>query len=342
MNPANSPDISNLNLSNLTAEQKRELLAQLMQRKAAQQKQTAKADENSIANAESVDELSDHAPLSFAQQRLWFIDQLQPGQAVYTIPAALRLQGNLKVEVLQRCLNELVTRHEILRTQFITQAGEPVQHILLGQTVELPIIDLSNLSDLSDSNTSHSDWLLTESDTEESLKLHLKSLIAQPFDLETGPLMRCQLLKLSESDHVLAIAIHHIIADYWSLRIVMKEIALLYQSFSHNQPAILPPLPIQYGDYAAWQHSQQAKSAQSQLDYWTEQLADPPAFLQLPTDRPRPALQSFKGARRYFSLSVELSSALKDLAQRSHSTLFMTLLAALQVLLYRYSHQSDI
>ncbi|MEL6553016.1 MAG: amino acid adenylation domain-containing protein [Cyanobacteria bacterium J06621_11] len=340
MNPVNSPDISNL-----TTEQKRELLAQLMQRKAAQQAEKT-SEFSTNGDAKAVVDSESSAPLSFAQQRLWFIDQLQPGQAVYTIPAALRLQGHLKADILQRCLNELVARHEVLRTQFITQAGEPSQQILPEQTVELPIIDVSE-DDSSNANSLGSDGALLDDDLRDNdlltqLQPQLKALVAQPFDLATGPLMRCQLLRIGECDHVLTIAIHHIIADYWSLRIVMKEIALLYQALSNHQPSPLPLLPIQYGDYAAWQHSQQATSAHDQLSYWTKQLAHPPAFLQLPTDYPRPAKQSFEGARQHFSLSPALSSGLEHLAQRSQATLFMTLLAAFQVLLYRYSNQSDI
>ncbi|MEO1447238.1 MAG: condensation domain-containing protein, partial [Cyanobacteria bacterium J06635_11] len=331
MNPVNSPDISNL-----TAEQKRELLTQLMQRKATNKSNltsTKKSEQPtpSLGDSPAGDTQSrglNTAPLSFAQQRLWFIDQLQPNQTVYTIPAALRLQGALRVDTLQRCLTEIVDRHEILRTQFIAAAGELSQTILPQQDIELSVIDLSD-SDIDLSNSEH-------------LRPHLMALVKQPFDLATGPLLRSHLLKLGEQDHILAVTIHHIIADYWSLKVLMKEIALLYQAFSTGQPSPLPDLPIQYGDYAAWQHSQQGTSAESQLNYWLQQLAEPPAILQLPTDHPRPAIQSFSGARHRFTLSPELSEGLAQLAGRSQSTLFMTLLAAFQVLLYRYSGQSDI
>ncbi|MEO0515666.1 MAG: amino acid adenylation domain-containing protein [Cyanobacteria bacterium P01_A01_bin.116] len=342
MNPVNSPDISNL-----TAEQKRELLTQLMQRKAAKKSNltsTKKSEQPApnLGDSPARDTQSqglNTAPLSFAQQRLWFIDQLQPNQTVYTIPAALRLQGALQVDTLQRCLNEIVDRHEILRTQFVAVEGNPSQTILSQRNIELSVIDLSASEWSGSKSISLED---TAADFIAHLRPHLTALVEQPFDLATGPLLRSQLLKLGEHDHILAVTVHHIIADYWSLKIVMKEIALLYQAFSTGHPSPLPALPIQYGDYAAWQHSQQGASAESQLSYWLQQLAAPPAVLHLPTDHPRPAIQSFSGARHSFTLSPELSGGLAQLAARSQSTLFMTLLAAFQVLLYRYSGQSDI
>ena len=166
--------------------------------------------------------------------------------------------------------------------------------------------------------------------------------MALPFDLTTGPLLRCQLLRLSKTDHVLALSIHHIVADYWSLRVLMKEIALLYQAFSQAQSSPLPALPIQYADYAVLQQDQQTQQLDKQLDYWLTQLASPPTLLQLPTDHPRPAVQTFRGARCSFDLSQQLSAGLSRLAQQHQATLFMTLLAAFEVLLYRYSGQADI
>ncbi|MEO0768566.1 MAG: amino acid adenylation domain-containing protein [Cyanobacteria bacterium J06649_4] len=346
MSPVNSPDISSL-----TAEQKRELLAQLMRRKAAQETATKQAKPSTK---------SDTAPLSFAQQRLWFVDQLQPGQTVYTIPAVLRLQGDLQIDVLQRCLDEIVARHEILRTQFVTAEGNPVQRILPTQKIELSVVELSSIEALSTGSPSSSKISSskngtaatenqgssdqgTESDEPviSQLRPYIQTLIADPFDLESRPLLRSHLIKLSDQDHILAVTVHHIVADYWSLKVLMKEIALLYQAFVSHQPSPLPELPIQYGDYAAWQHSQQ-DNAETQLNYWLNQLSEPPAVLQLPTDHPRPALQSFNGARHNFSLSSELSQAISKLSQRSQATVFMTLLAAFKVLLSRYSGQADI
>ena len=302
MSSINSPD-----LTNLSPEQKRQLLAKLLAKK-----------QNGSQQTRTVQKF----PLSFAQQRLWFINQLQPGQTVYSIPAALRLQGSLQVELLQRCLNEIMARHEILRTQFIAEAGEPFQVVQPQQSVPLPVIDLD--------------------DGEQHITPYLQALVALPFDLTTGPLLRCQLLRLSKTDHVLALSIHHIVADYWSLRVLMKEIALLYQAFSQAQPSPLPDLPIQYADYAVWQQDQQTQQLDEQLDYWLTQLASPPILLQLPTDHPRPAVQTFRGARCSFDLSQQLSADLSRLAQQHQATLFMTLLAAFKVLLYRYSGQVDI
>ena len=365
MTPLNTPD-----LSNLTAEQKRELLTQLMQRKA--EKAADKPGERSqpVVQGTEHTHTTNTAPLSFAQQRLWFIDQLQPGQTVYTIPAALRLQGRLQAGVLQRCLNTIVARHEILRTQFVTAEGAPLQNILPSLEIELPVTEQAKEDShcvlqppeslVSEPSTqlrnSHRNKLLSNEQSGQralsvvegrfnstlSICASLNEFVSQPFNLQTGPLLRCQLLKLNDSDHILAVTIHHIIADYWSLKVLMKEIAVLYSAFSNHQPSPLSALPIQYGDYAAWQHAQHAPQAESQLNYWLQQLAEPPTVLQLPTDHPRPAVQSFSGARHSFTLSHKLSAALAQLAQQSQATLFMTLLAAFQVLLYRYSGQSDI
>jgi len=322
MNPVNTPDVSNL-----TAEQKRALLSKLLQRKAAQTDQPNQQREKTTHQSIPAQPARSTAPLSFAQQRLWFIDQLRPGQTAYNIPAALRLEGELQTDILHRCLNDIVARHDILRTQFVTSEDEPIQKILQAVTIELPIVELPETA-----NQSLSTYLQPQ----------LQKTASEPFGLESGPLLRCQLLRISETDHILVVVVHHIIADYWSLRVLMKEIVLLYQSLAAGQQSYLPSLPIQYGDYAAWQQTHIANQGSTQLDYWRKQLANPPAVLQLPTDRPRPAIQTFNGAKYGFVLPAELSSELKQLAQRSQATLFMTLLAAFQVLLYRYSGQSDI
>ncbi|MEL6468398.1 MAG: amino acid adenylation domain-containing protein [Cyanobacteria bacterium J06623_4] len=331
MNPVNSPDLSNLN-----AEQKRALLSKLLQRKASQTDQLNKPREKTTNQSIPAKPTRSTAPLSFAQQRLWFIDQLQPGQGVYNIPAALRLEGDLQTDILHRCLNDIIARHDILRTQFVTSEDEPIQKILRTVTIELPIVELPEI--------------VVDQSLSTYLQPQLQEIASEPFDLESGPLLRCQLLRLDETDHILVVVVHHIVADYWSLRVLMKEIVLIYRSLVAGQqfskrealPTHLPPLPIQYGDYAAWQQTHVANQGSNQLDYWRKQLAHPPAVLQLPTDRPRPSIQTFSGAKHSFALSAELSSGLKQLAQRSQTTLFMTLLAAFQVLLYRYSGQSDI
>ncbi|MBE9060865.1 non-ribosomal peptide synthetase [cf. Phormidesmis sp. LEGE 11477] len=316
MNSVNTPDIKNL-----TAEQKRDLLTKLIQRKALK-----KAVSKSASESVSESKTEQSAPLSFAQERLWFIDQLQPGESVYTIPAVIRLVGALQVETLQRCLNEIVVRHEILRSHITTQDDEPIQKILPQLEIKLEIKDIQ---------------LNVDEDLTAQLHPYLTEVVSQPFNLNEAPLLRCRLLKLGDRDHVLVVTIHHIIADYWSLKVLVKEISTLYHAFSQQQSSPLAPLSIQYGDYAAWQRAQ-VSSHQSQLDFWLTQFANPPAVLQLPTDRPRPALQSFSGRRESFALSPFLSTALKQFSERSQTTLFMTLLAAFQVLLYRYSGQSDI
>ncbi|MEO1635975.1 MAG: amino acid adenylation domain-containing protein, partial [Cyanobacteria bacterium J06631_9] len=355
MKPTNTPD-----LSNLSPVQKRQLLAKLLQQQ-TQQTPSGPSDSppanepTKVAPAQQSDERPSKlstkqpaithdpgrrtAPLSFAQQRLWFVDQLQPGQTVYSIPAALKFEGTLQIEILRQCLNEIVARHDILRTQFVAIDGEPIQQIQPQLTLALSIVEVS----------------VTASTDKEPLASallpHFQAVMAQPFDLENGPLLRAQLLKLSETEHVLILVIHHIVADYWSLRVVMKETALLYQAFAqassvpqsnHPLPSPLAALPIQYGDYAAWQQHHVAAQTAGQLEYWQQQLAKPPAVLQLPTDCPRPALQTFSGAKHSFSLPAALCEKLTQLAQRSHATLFMTLLAAFQVLLARYSGQQDI
>ena len=312
MRPTNAPD-----LANLSPEAKRQLLTQLLHQQG--QQQAAALTPQTF-------------PLSFAQQRLWFIDQLEPGQTVYTIPAALRLQGQLQVELLHRCLNEIVGRHEILRTRFVAETGAPFQVIATNASIDLPVVALTL-----DPAARHHDSLLTA-----HLSAHLQALVTQPFDLATGPLLRCQLLCLGDNDHVLVLTVHHIVADYWSLRLLMREIMGLYPAWAQGQASPLPTLPIQYADYAAWQRQQPTDWLQAQLDYWLQQLAHPPTLLPLPTDYPRPAVQTFRGARCSFVLTQTLTDALTALAQQYQATLFMTLLAGFKALLYRYTGQSDI
>ncbi|MEO1067928.1 MAG: condensation domain-containing protein, partial [Cyanobacteria bacterium J06638_6] len=299
-------------ITHLTPEQKRQLLSQLLQKKAQQ-------------------DSARRFPLSFAQQRLWFIEQLQPGSAVYVIPAVLRLEGPLQVEALHRSVNAIAQRHATLRTCFTTDAGQPHQQIKARLDLPLPIFDLSQA-------------------TENEVQAQIQAQIATPFDLSQAPLLRCRLLKLDTHTHLLVVAIHHIIADYWSLRVLMAEIAALYTADVHQQPLPLPELPIQYTDYATWQRQQlgssneadQLSRLEQQLSYWTQQLSAPSSLLDLPTDYPRPAVQTFRGARQSFALSPALATALKSLAQKHQATLFMLLLAAFQALLYRYTQQTDI
>ncbi|MBW4632889.1 MAG: amino acid adenylation domain-containing protein [Iphinoe sp. HA4291-MV1] len=267
-------------------------------------------------------------PLSFAQTRLWFLDQLEGKTATYNIPDPLRLIGSLNVAALEMAIQEIVRRHEILRTTFKMVNGSPVQVIAPSLTVALPMIDLQHLPQ-----------------EEQSTKVgQLASEEAQrPFDLSNGPLLRVTLLRLEEQSHVLLLVMHHIVSDGWSMGVLIHELSALYEAFCAGEPSPLPELPIQYADFAAWQREWlSGEVLQTQLDYWKQQLAGAPPLLELPTDRPRPAVQTFQGGIEEFQLSWELTLKLKTLSQQSGVTLFMTLLAAFTTLLSRYSGQEDI
>jgi amino acid adenylation domain-containing protein len=266
-------------------------------------------------------------PLSFAQQRLWFFDQLEPGSSAYNIPNTVRLSGQLDAAALERCLRELVRRHESLRTTFVSQAGRPVQVIGTAWRMELPVIDLQPL--------------FQHKRLPEALRLAGEEALV-PFDLSHGPLLRARLLRLGEDEHILLLSMHHIISDAWSMRVLVRELSTLYNAFVAGEILALPELPLQYADFAAWQRQWlQGEVLDAQMRYWTMQL-NGLTPLELPTDHPRPAMQTFRGAHQSLLLPATLSTALKQLSQREGVTLFMTLLAAFQVLLSRYSGQSDI
>ncbi|HKG81124.1 MAG TPA: amino acid adenylation domain-containing protein [Pyrinomonadaceae bacterium] len=267
-------------------------------------------------------------PLSFAQQRLWFIDQLEPGNPFYNLPIARRLRGTLNVEALREALTEIVRRHEVLRTSFTSIDGQPLQVIAEPKPLHVPVTDLSDLP-------------LDEREAETRRQLHKE--LRQPFDLQCGPVFRVQLLKLTEDEHVLLLTLHHVAGDAWSMGVLFRELSALYNAFSEGRPSPLAELPVQYADYAAWQRQYlQGEVFDQQLNYWKEHLGGAPGLLELPSDRTRPAVQTYKGASMTFSLPKELSLELKQLSQREGVTLFMTLLAAFQVLLSRYSGQEDI
>ncbi|MBN3960151.1 non-ribosomal peptide synthetase [Nostoc sp. NMS8] len=275
-------------------------------------------------------------PLSFAQTRLWFLDKLNPNSAFYNIPLALRLVGNLEVAALQQSLQEIIHRHEALRTNFITVDGQPSQIIQIQPDSTVSVVDLQHLSTL----------VLSEAEVTEQ-EIALQQLAQQqaqrPFDLETEALIRATLVVLSETEHGLLVCIHHIVFDGWSMGVFVQELAALYNAYSQGQPPSLMPLPIQYADFALWQRQWlQGDVLQSQLNYWQQQLKDAPALLSLPTDRPRPAVQTFAGAYQEFALSIELTQRLEKLSQEQGCTLFMTLLAAYDTLLYRYTGVADI
>jgi amino acid adenylation domain-containing protein len=269
-----------------------------------------------------------HLPLSFAQQRLWFLDQLEPGSAAYNIPAAVRLRGALDVDALRRSLDAVAARHESLRTTFCEVNGEPVQLIHEAAEVALPVIDMSHLP---------------EREREAKAKNAAKAEAALPFDLSRGPLLRAGLLRLAEAEHVLLLTMHHIISDGWSVGVLVNEVSRAYEAFAGGGEPSPSELPVQYADYAAWQRGWMTGDVvEGQLAYWRSQLAGAQAALDLPTDRPRPAVQTFNGATHRFMLPKELSGELQRLSRQEGVTLFMTLLAAFQTLLYRYTSQEDI
>nr|WP_307813392.1 SDR family NAD(P)-dependent oxidoreductase [Ktedonobacter sp. SOSP1-52] len=266
-------------------------------------------------------------PLSFAQQRLWFLDQLEPGSSTYTIPREMRLRGKLDRRALWQALHEVILRHENLRTTFPSQQGEPWQQISPQPLSEMAVVDLRFLS--------------PETRTEQA-RLLAQQEAAHPFDLARGPLLRSWLLQLAAEEQVLLLTLHHIISDGWSSGRLIEELTRLYLARQRGEAATLPALPVQYADYALWQRSWlQGEVLARHLDYWKTRLAGL-SPLNLPTDHPRPAILSFQGAKQHVLLPADLSTQLQTFSQREGVTLFMTLLAAFQVLLTRYSGQQDI
>ncbi|MBW4546344.1 MAG: amino acid adenylation domain-containing protein [Symplocastrum torsivum CPER-KK1] len=266
-------------------------------------------------------------PLSFAQARLWFLAQLEPDSPAYNIPAAFRLTGLLNVTALSQSLNEIVQRHEVLRTSFPSVDGQPKQVISPDTALTLPVIDLRELPP--DQGLSEAQLLTAEE-------------AQQPFNLSTGPLFRVKLLRLEEAEHMLLVTMHHIVYDGWSYDIFLRELAALYDAFSSGKPSPLPELPIQYADFAHWQREWlQGEVLESQRDYWKQQLNGNLPILQLLTDYPRPPVQTYQGGYQSLELPKNLTKALKALSQQERVTLFMTLLAAFQTFLYRYTGQED-
>src|SRR5215213_792412 len=286
-------------------------------------KKSAGGSETSIIPARKE---GDEAPLSFAQQRLWFLDQIERGNAAYNVARVVRLNGNLNVAALERSLDEILRRHEILRTTFPLVAGQPVQVINRPQSFELSRVDLRNSSD------------------RETKALELaKEETLRSFDLASGPMFRASLLQIEDDKYLLLLTMHHIVSDAWSTGVLIRELSALYSAFSKGKESPLAELPVQYADYAVWQRGWlQGEELERQLAYWRRQLAGAPPVLELPTDRPRPSNPTFKGAKHLFELPIEVSEGLKTLSQREGVTLFMTLLAAFKVLLYRYTGQADI
>ncbi|MBE8992730.1 condensation domain-containing protein, partial [Nostoc sp. LEGE 12450] len=266
--------------------------------------------------------------LSFAQQRLWFLDQFEPNSASYNIPFGLRLLGNLNQAALEQSLVEIIHRHEALRTNFITVDGQAAQIIQTQPNWSVAVVDLKHLP-------------LTEQKTAAQKLVQQQAIL--PFDLALEALIRATLVILSDTEQWLLVCMHHAVSDGWSMGVFVQELQALYNAYSIGQPSPLLPLSIQYADFAIWQRQWLVGGVlQNQLSYWKQQLANAPTFLPLPTDRPRPAVQTFNGAYLEFALSVELTQKLVKLSQQQGVTLFMTLLAAYNTLLYRYTGQTDI
>jgi len=266
--------------------------------------------------------------LSFAQQRLWFLDQLDPGSPAYNLSTALRLPGPLDIATLKRSLNEIVRRHEALRTTIQFNDGEPLQIIAPTLNLDVELIDLTGV---------------TPAMREQEARRLAFSEAQQGFDLSRGPLLRASLLRLGEADHVLVLSMHHIISDGWSLGLLFAELTTLYQAYATGNSSPLPELPFQYADYAEWQRQYlQGDTLANLLDYWKQQLAGAPPLMELPADRPRGPLLNRSGATQSFRLSTEISEGLRFLARRQDVTLFMVLLAAFKTLLHRYTGVSDL
>jgi amino acid adenylation domain-containing protein len=265
-------------------------------------------------------------PVSSGQQRLWFLDQLQPGSPLYNIPIAVRLEGPLDATILEQALNHILCRHEILRTRFDLQNGEPVQIVAPALLLEVPVIDL-------------------QSQPQDGRESEVRRLLArearQPFDLKRLPLLRVTLLRLTATEHIFLLTVHHIIFDGWSLAIFFRELAAIYERLRGASSAELPEPPIQYADFAVWQQ-ERLNFIGPELAWWKKRLGGGLPTLELPSDRPRPAVQTYRGAVESLDLPASLHSSLQSLSQQTNATLFMILLATFQALLHRYTGQEDV
>ncbi len=268
------------------------------------------------------------APLSFAQQRLWFIDQLQPGTAAYNIPSGVRLKGPLNAGLFGQALKRTVARHETLRSTFELREGQPVQPVAARATAVLPLLDLR---------------ALPRGDRDTEAQKVVDGLARRPMSLASSPPWRALLVRVEESDHVFMTVMHHIISDTWTTGVFFREMVGHYKALLEGGEAKVPDLPVQYGDYSTWQRKAlEGGSLSGQLDYWIRQFQDAPPLLSLPTDRPRPAVQTFRGGRINLVLPNTLTDRLKELSAQQEATFFMTLMAGYQILLYRYTHEPDL
>ncbi|HYR06905.1 MAG TPA: condensation domain-containing protein, partial [Longimicrobium sp.] len=295
----------------------------VLERRRAQQSGVVPAAAPAAAAATIPARGDEPAPLSFAQERLWFLDRMEPGNAFYNLPTAVRMRGALDAVALERALGEIVRRHEALRTVFGEADGSPVQVIAPFGGFALPVEDLSGLD---------------EAHREAGMRRRVTEEAARPFDLAAGPLFRAALLRLGAEDHVLLLSMHHIVSDGWSMGVLQRELGALYAAYREGRESPLSELPVQYADYAVWQREQLAGEAlERQLAYWRERLSGAPELLELPTDHPRPAVQTYRGATVPVELSPELLERLQALGRSEGATLYMVLLSAYQVLLSKYS-----
>jgi amino acid adenylation domain-containing protein len=268
------------------------------------------------------------APLSFPQERLWFLSQLDPRSTSYSVPRALQIKGRLDLRALEETFSEIIRRHEILRTTFPVVDGTAVQMIQPPQAVTIPLLDFSDLA---------------EADRVEELRRVVLEEGGRPFDLESGPLLRLKLVRCGPDHHVLLLTEQHLIHDGWTQGVLIRELLSIYTAFSAAQPSPLPELPIQYADFTLWQRQWlQGEVLDQLLSYWKRQLAGATSLLCLPADRPRPAVQTYRGAQLTVDLSASLGEALRALSRREGVTLFMVLLSAFKALLFRYTGQADI
>ena len=328
-------------IENLSAKERRELLAQLLQKKMNEVRATSeegdltRQSEKLQHSAQGVitppllpSSRATPLPLSFSQRRIWFIEQLAPGQHFYNVSIAFHLLGPLHLSALTSSINEIIRRHEALRTTFMMHEGQPVQIIAPTLTLSPRLVDLQLLPETS------RQAVITRLAFEES---------QVPLDLLRGPLLRLSLMRIAPQEHVFVLIQHHIISDAWSSRVLVREFVALYEAYLHGKPSPLPDLSVQYADFAVWQQQWlQGEPFQALLAYWKRQLAGMRPLLELPTDFPRPAVQAFRGAYVPFTLSKDTTQMLNALSRQEGVTLFMMLLAGFQVMLSRYSGQQDI
>jgi hypothetical protein len=295
-----------------------------------EQRRIGRGGEEKSARAEKMEvvERGGELGLSFAQQRMWFLDQLQPGTAAYNIPAAVRLRGELDLSALNRTFTEIIRRHEVLRTTFSAIDGRPRQVIHPPAGALIPVLELSGM---------------TEQERRGEVRRMAAEEALKPFELERGPLLRMKVVRESALEHVMMVTMHHIISDGWSMGILVKEVAVLYEAYRNGEETPLKELTIQYADFAAWQRQRlQGEVLERQLDYWRRNLSGDLPVLELPTDRRRPARQTYGGKAVHFIVGPETSKALREKCHEEGVTMFMALLAAWQTLLHRYTGQDDI